>query len=201
MFPLQLRKHLKTVSLAIAALAWTAGSSSATTINFIELPGEAGIHLTGTDPSGAAIDVTKLGSETFRISAPNCNCGADFSLNGIGTTTEYLVNILESAGGPLSDQVHVFRLGGDGSQVIDFISDPAPFETAGPGAVITTVVETGSLQPVLTYTSANGTVNNIFITSDLGPDSEVPEPASMLLLGTGLVGVGARCRRTRQSRG
>jgi hypothetical protein len=201
MFSLQLRKHLKTVSLAIAALAWTAGSSSATTINFIELPGEAGIHLTGTDSSGAAIDVTKLGSETFRISAPNCNCGADFSLNGIGTTTEYLVNILESAAGPLSDQVHVFRLGGDGSQVIDFISDPATFVTPGTGAVVTTVVETGSLQPVLTYTSMNGTVNNISITSDLGPDSEVPEPASMLLLGTGLVGVGARRWRPRQSRG
>jgi hypothetical protein len=199
MFPLQLHKHLKTVSIAIATIALTAGSSSATTINFIELPGEAGIHLTGTDPGGVAIDVTKLGSETFRISAPACSCGADFTLNGIGTTTEFLVNILESAGGPISDQVHVFRLGGDGSQVIDFISDPAPFEIAGPGAVITTLVETGSLQPVLTYTSANGTVNNIFMTSDVGPDAEAPEPASLLLLGTGLVGAGARRWRKRQS--
>src|SRR5215467_7297438 len=116
MFPLQLRKRVTTVSVALATVALTGGSSFATTINFAELPNEAGIHVT-TDVGN---DVTKL-AETIRISAPNCNCGADFSLNGIGTTTEYLVNILESAGGPLSDQVHVYRLGGDGSQVIDFI--------------------------------------------------------------------------------
>jgi len=132
--------------------------------------------------------VTKLGgAETFRITNPNCvgpageSCNADFTLNGIGTNTEYLVNILENVGGPLSDQVHVFRPFGGGTIAIDFISDPATFVTAGPGAVITTIVETGSLQPVLTYTAMNGvTVNNIFALSDLGPDAEVPEPDSML---------------------
>ena len=197
MFSLALRKQVKTIPLAIATLALTAGSSSATTINFDELPAEAGIHLTGTDSGGGAIDVTKLGSETFRISAPMCGCSEDLSLNGIGTATEYLVNIQESAGGPLSDQVHVFRLGGAGSQVIDFLSDPATFVAGGPNAVISTLVETGSLQPALTYTSANGTVNNIFVNSDV----DVPEPASMLLLGTGLVGMGARRWRNRRQRG
>src|SRR5215467_3682165 len=181
----------------MALLALTKGWSWSRCIHFIRLPWAACTRLS----SDYGNDNTPLGSETSRISAPMCNCGEDFSLSGIGTATEYLVNILESAGGPISDQVHVFRLGGAGSQVIDFISDPAPFEIAGPGAVITTVVETGSLQPVLTYTSANGTVNNIFVNSDLGPDSEVPEPVSMLLLGTGLVGAGARRWRTRRQRG
>lgn len=192
MFSLAVRKHIKTASVAVAMLGLIAASSSATTINFIELPGVGGIHLTGTDSGGGAIDVTKPGSETFRISAPMCNCGADFLLNAIGTTTEYVVNILESAAGPISDQVHVFRLGGDGSQIIDFISDPAPFEIGGPGAVITSVVETGSLQQVLSYTSANGTTNTIFVNSDEGPEAQVSEPASLLLLSFGLVGVTAR---------
>jgi hypothetical protein len=203
MFPLQLRNHVKTVSVAIATLALTAVSSSATTINFIELPGEAGIHVTGTqDPGAVPFDVTKLGSETFRITNPDCmGCNADFTLEAIGTNSEYLVNILETAGGPLSDQVHVFRPFGPGTIAIDFISDPGPFINAGPGAVITTLVETGTLQPVLTYTAMNGTVINILALSDLGPDAEVPEPASMLLLGTGLIGVAAFARRNRRQRG
>jgi hypothetical protein len=201
MCPLQLHKHVKTISVAAATIVLTAGSSSATTINFIELPGEAGIHLTGTaDPGAVPFDVTKLGSETFRITNPNCvGCNADFTLNGIATETEYLVNILESAGGSLSDQVHVFRPFGGGTIAIDFISDPGPFVTAGPGAVITTLVETGSLQPVLTYTANGGIGINIFANSDLGPDAEVPEPASMLLLGTGLIDAGVRRYRRRRS--
>src|SRR5262249_16881042 len=132
--------------------------SAAVLLNFQELANEGGIHLTGTASDGTPIDVTLSGSETFRVSAPGCTtipgCNPNFTTMQIGTETEFLVNILERAGGPLSDQIHFHRISAAaGSQFIDFISDPASFDTAGPGAIVTTVVETGSVQSGLTYTS------------------------------------------------
>jgi hypothetical protein len=197
MFSLHHRKHVQIVLVALATLALTAGSASAAVIlNFQELPNEGGIHLTGTASNGTPIDVTLLNSETFRVSAPGCTtipgCNPNFTTMEIGTGTEFLVNILESAGGPLSDQIHVHRLSSsDGSQVIDFISDPSAFATAGPGAMVTTLVETGSLQSGLTYTSNAPTTVNISFTSDV---SDVPEPGTLSLLGLGL-GVLAFSRR------
>jgi hypothetical protein len=162
-------------------------------LNFVELPNEGGIHLTGD------LDVTKLGSETFRVSAPGCvnivGCNPDATLNQIDTNDEFLVNILESPGGPISDQVWVHRFLPDtlGSLVIDFHSDDGtPFATGGPGAIVTSVVETGSLQPVLTYTSTAGTVINISVLSDV---ESVPAPATLLLVGAALLGIAITRRR------
>src|SRR5215510_6645467 len=147
MFSLQVRLYLQVVSVALAMIALTLGSASAVvTLNFLELPNEGGIHLTGTASNGTPINLTLLGSETRNVSAPGCTaipgCNPNFTTNQIGTDTEFLVNILESVGGPLSDQIHVHRLtSADGSQVIDFISDDGtPFDTAGPGAIVTTLV-------------------------------------------------------------
>src|SRR5215475_15916467 len=180
MFSLQVHQYLQIVSVALAMIALTAGSASAVvTLNFLELPNEGGIHLTGTASNGTPINLTLLGSETFRVSAPGCTaiqgCNPNFTTNQIGTDTEFLVNILESPGGPLSDQIHVHRLTtAGGSQVIDFISDGAPFQTAGPGAIVTTLVETGALQNGLTYTSDAGAPVNIFFSSEVS--EAVPEP-------------------------
>jgi hypothetical protein len=206
MFSMRFRKHVPIVLVALAMIALTAGSASADIVlNFLELPNEGGIHLTGTAFDGTAIDVTLLGSEMFRVSAPGCTaipgCNPNFTTNQIGTGSEFLVNILESAaGGPLSDQIHVHRLtSAAGSEVIDFISDDGTqFQMAGPNAIVTTLVETGGLQSGLTYTSDAGTPVHISFTSEV---SEVPEPETLPLLGLALAGVfGAQIALGRKSR-
>jgi len=197
MFSLQLRKHFKIELVALATLALTAGNSSADVIlNFIELP-NGSIHLTGTESNGTTIDQTKAAAEFFRVSAPGCvgiaGCNPDFTTGQIGTPTEFLVNILESSGGPLSDQVFVHRLNAmGGSQVIDFISDTG-FVTAGPATVVTTVVETGSLQFALSYPNeGNGQPVTINVSSPL---AAVPEPATLALVGVALLGIATTRRR------
>ena len=205
MFSRHIPQHLQLVSIALAMIALAAGSASAlVTLNFIESPNEGGITLTGTDSNGVPINVPLPGSEFFRVSAPGCTviagCNPNFTTMQIGTDTEFLVNILESPGGPLSDQIHVHRLTtAGGSQVIDFISDGAPFQTAGPGAIVTTLVETGALQNGLTYTSDAGAPVNIFFSSEVS--EAVPEPGTLSLLGLGLAVLGFSWRkRTRVER-
>ena len=194
MFSLQLGKHVKIVLVALATLALTAGSSSAAVvINFDELPNDAGIHLTGLDFAANPIDVTKLGSETFHISTPAVPGGysPDAILSRIGisrTSAGFLVNILESAGGPISDQVWVHQFI-PAFTVIDFISDPDQFVVGvNPFA---TVVETGTLQNVLNYNNDRGELVSINVNSDL----DVPEPATLALVSAALFGIAATRRR------
>ena len=194
MFSMNLRHPLKWALAALTTLALTAGSASAAVVlNFIELANEAGIQLTGVAFNGGLINVTKLNSETFGISSPVVPGGyaPDAIVSRIGiaqTNPGILVNILESAGGPLSDQVWVHRIN-NLFTVIDFISDPAQFVTAV--AANFTVVETGALQNVLTYNNDCGELVTINVQSDL----DVPEPASLALVGAALLGIVATRKR------
>ncbi len=193
-FSVQLGKSAKVLLAALATLAFTASSVSARVINFIELDNEAGIRF--TSDNGA--DVTKLGSEVFHLSSLAIPAGypadATESRIGISQSADYfLVNILESVGGPLSDQVFVHRLNGNFT-VIDFISDPAQFVVGI--AATSTVIETGALQNVLNYLNDRGEAVSINIKSAV----ELPEPATVLLIPLALAGMRLNKRRlTRQA--
>jgi hypothetical protein len=193
------RSLILPASLCLCLLA-ARGASADVTINFVELPNEAGIHFTGTDPSGNVVaDVTKPGSEVFHLSSPIIPFGypADATLGHIGISgqqTEYLVNILESPGGPISDQVHVYRLSGIFT-VMDFISDPEQFVS---GTADITIVETGALQEAITYANDRGESVHVNVLSDLEP---VPEPSTALVASMGACGLVAyRIRRRRQQK-
>jgi hypothetical protein len=72
-----------------------------------------------------------------------------------------------------------------------------PFITARPP-----LIETGSIQPIggINWHLANGSTitDTLQFVSDAGETPAVPEPASLLLVGTGLLGV-VRARRNRRS--
>ena len=185
------------IVLAAGGLITGAGNASAgVIINFIELPDEAGIHLTGLDIFGNPIDVTKLGSETFHISSPSVPDGysPDAILYRIGISRSndgFLVNILDSPGGPISDQVWVHQFI-PAFTVIDFLSDPNDFVLDPPFA---TVVETGDLQNALNYTNDRGELVSINVQSEA-----VPEPGSLTLLGLGLASLGVVARMKRKAK-
>lgn len=161
-------------------------------IHFDELPNDTGIHVTGTAFDGSSFDVTKL-DEVFHISSPQVPGGyaPDLVLSRIGislTSSGYLVNILESAGGPISDQVWVHQFTSLFT-VIDFISDPGQFILGV--APVATVVETGQSQNVLNYLNDRGELVSIFVTSD----AEIPEPGTLALVSIAMLGIAAQRRR------
>ena len=185
-------KYLRSVVAGIVTFALCAANSFADVIiRFDELPNDAGVHVTGARFDGSTFDVTKL-DEVFHISTPVVPGGysPDLILSRIGisnTTSGYLVNILESAGGPISDQVWVHEFIPQFT-VIDFISDPSQFILGV--APVATLVETGLSQNVLNYLNDRGEQVSIFVTSDV----ELPEPGTLALFTTAMLG-GAAVRR------
>jgi len=169
-------------------------SASAVTLNWVELPNEGGVHFSG-DTVVQIINNDVPGSETYHVSSPivpsGYNPDALVSHIGISRTAEYyLFNILESPGGPLSDQVYVYRLSNIFT-VIDFLSDPSQFVNLTPTA---TVVEAPGLQLVGTYVNDRG--ETVFLNVDSGV--ETPDAGSTLpLLGFALAGLGVLRRKLR----
>ncbi len=175
--------------LVLICLLAVSGSVSAVTLNFVELPNEGGVHFSG-DTVLMIFNNDVPGSETYHVSSPLIPPGypADATASHIGISLSadyYLFNILESPGGPLSDQVFVHRLNGIYT-VVDFFSDPNMFVNLTPTA---TVIETGNLQLVGTYLNDRGETVFINIQSDI--DLPVPDSGSTIaLLGMAITSIG-----------
>ena len=183
--------------VAASSLVFASNSSAAVIINFIELPNEAGIRVTGTGFDGTPFDVTKSNSESFFVSSPAVPVGyaPDMILSHIGitrTSSGFLFAMLESDGGPVSDYIWVHQFI-PAFTVIDFISD-SEAALILPGTPTLSVVETGGLQFIGSYVNDRGETVSISAQSD----TEVPEPSTIALIGVGLLslfGFGMkRCR-------
>jgi hypothetical protein len=192
------------VGAILVALLWT-GFASAATINFAVIAFSEGAEGTPTtvdyapNPFPFSVSRTDISAESVRldITVPNLTASTP------RTAVAALIEPGTRSNPVISDLLFVTKA--SGVITVEFQSDDgAPLDGAVAGCLIE---ENGGAQKMFTIRNVpldGSTVDiTIYARSDLddatSPAQEVPEPGTVLLLGSGLLGLVAICRRLRRS--